>query len=263
MQLIELINEIEKTQTFETMQQFKVNESKKNELLAFINPSIDIKKIDLKLCNNYILYLKQKGNKLSTIYSKWYYLKSLLTYAYHNNLITTLPYIKLSKIKHKEKTITDKTTILQLLKWCKLNNEQELRKIILIGFYTGLRITNILNIQPNHINHNYLRIWQNKSDNPYSIPIKKRIQVILNNNFKAFKINYPHCRYLFEKAKRELNLDKELTIHTLRHTFCSRLIETGTDIRTVQILAGHKNIQTTQLYIHIKNKQLELAIKLL
>ena len=263
MQLINLITEIEKTLTFETIQQYKVNESKKNELLSFINPNIDIKKIDSKLCNNYIQHLISKGNKLTTIYAKWYYFKGLLNYAYHNKLIDNIPYIKLSKLKQKEKTATDKTTILKLLKWCKANNEIELRKIILIGFYTGLRINNILSIQPKHINNNYLRVWRNKSDNPYSIPIKKRLRVILNNNFKAFTINYPHCRYLFEKAKRELNLDKDITIHTLRHTFCSRLIETGTDIRTVQILAGHKNIQTTQLYTHIKNKQLELAINLL
>ncbi len=260
MQLMELINEIEKTLTFETIQQYRVNESKKHELLSFISPHTDIKKIDSKLCNNYIQHLISKGNQLTTIYPKWYYLKSLLTYAYHNKLIDAIPYVKLSKKKNKEKTITDKKTVLQLLKWCKNNKQQDLRFIILIGFYTGLRIDNILSIQSKQINNGYLRIWKNKSDNPYSIPIKKRLQTILNKNFKPFTIKYQQARYLFNKAKKELNLDSSITLHSLRHTFCSRLIETGTDIRVVQLLAGHKNITTTQIYTHIKNKQLELAI---
>ena len=60
-----------------------------------------------------------------------------------------------------------------------------------------------------------------------------------------------------------MELDSTLTLHSLRHTFCSRLIEHGTDIRIVQQLAGHKNITTTQIYTHIKNKTLEQAINLL
>lgn len=263
MQLIDLINEIEKTVTFETVQQFKVNESKKNELLAFIPASMDIKKINSQMCNNYIQHLINKGNKLTTIYAKWYYLKGLLTYAYHNNWIDNIPYIKLAKKKQSERTATDKGTVLQLLKWCKQHQQTELRQIILIGFYTGLRIDNILNINPKHINNNYLRVWQNKSDNPYSVPIKKRLQTILNKNFTGFTITYHQARYLFNKAKKELNIDNNITLHSLRHTFCSRLIEHGTDIRIVQQLAGHKNITTTQIYTHIKNKTLEQAINMI
>lgn len=263
MQLIDLINEIEKTLTFETMQQFKVNESKKHELLAFIPASTDIKKIDSKLCNDYIQHLITKGNKLTTIYAKWYYFKGLLAYAYHNKWIDNIPYIKLAKKKQTERTATDKGTVLKLLKWCKQQQQTELRKIILIGFYTGLRIDNILHINPKHINNNYLRVWNNKSDNPYSVPIKKRLQVILNKDFKPFTITYHQARYLFNKAKDNMELDSGLTLHSLRHTFCSRLIEHGADIRIVQQLAGHKNIQTTQIYTHIKNKTLEQAINLL
>lgn len=260
MQLIDLITEIEKTLTFETVQQLRVNESKKNELLSFIPASTDIKKIDSKLCNNYIQHLISKGNKLTTIYPKWYYLKGLLTYAYHNKFIDNVPYIKLSKKKQQERTATDKATVLKLLKWCREHGEHELRQIILIGFYTGLRIDNILHIKPNHINNNYLRVWSNKSDNPYSVPIKKRLTVILNKDFKPFNITYYHARYLFNKAKKDLDINPNITLHSLRHTFCSRLIEHGTDIRIVQQLAGHKNITTTQIYTHIKNTTLEKAI---
>ena len=264
MQLIELIEETEKTMTFETVQQLRVNDSKKQELLKYIAPTTNIKKIDSKLCNNYIKHLIDKGNKLSTIYPKWYYFKGLLNYAYHNKLIDSIPYVKLAKIKKQEKTTTDKTTILKLLNWAKQNQDQEFRQVILLCYYTGARVDNILSIKPKQINNGYLRLWKNKSDNPYSIPIKKRCYpILMNKKFKGFNIKYQHLRYLLEKAKKELNLSQDLTIHTLRHTFCSRLIEKGIDIRVTQQLAGHKSIQTTIGYTHIKNKTLENAIAVL
>lgn len=260
MNLSKLIIEVEQTQYFNTIHQYKVNESKKNALLAFIPATTDIKKINAVLCSNYINHLLSKGDAITTVYTKYYYLRGLLQYAYNNKYIDAIPFIKLPKKKQKEKFFIDKKTLLQLLHWSKQNNQYELRIALLIGFYTGLRIDNILHININHINNNYLRVWVNKSDNPYSIPIKKRLQVILNKNFKEFNLSYHQIRYLFNKAKTELNLNPELTLHSLRHGFCSRLLEKGADIRTVQQLAGHKNIQTTMIYTHLKNKTLEAAI---
>ena len=63
--------------------------------------------------------------------------------------------------------------------------------------------------------------------------------------------------------KIDLQLDNQITIHTLRHSFCSRLLQKGASITTIQKLANHSNIQTTMLYSHIANKQLEEAITLL
>jgi site-specific recombinase XerD len=57
-------------------------------------------------------------------------------------------------------------------------------------------------------------------------------------------------RRVFHKAVAEAGITKRVTPHSLRHSFATHLIDTGTDVTTVQALLGHKSIRTTTLYIH-------------
>ncbi len=61
----------------------------------------------------------------------------------------------------------------------------------------------------------------------------------------------------FKKALKKCNIAKSATIHSLRHSFATHLLENGYDIRTVQELLGHKNLQTTMIYTHIAKTNLE------
>ena len=71
------------------------------------------------------------------------------------------------------------------------------------------------------------------------------------------RLTFSTAHLIFENARVRLNLDKNLTPHTLRHSFATHMMDHGADIRFIQELLGHESISTTQIYTHVSSKKLK------
>lgn len=255
-QLTQIVNKL----FYDNSSSYKTIMSIEKELLSIIGATTRVNKLDDTKVNNYFQELIKRGNKPTTINNKMMYLSKVLTYAQRTKLIQYKPYIPTMKIKAtKEKTLT-KDEYNLILNYSK--NDIELHTIIVLGYNTGIRISNILALSPKDIDNGYIRVYENKTNEPYSVPMNESVKEVLQD-FKGFTLNYRQVEYRFKQMIKALKLDTTITIHTLRHTICTNLVKKGVSLPVVQALMNHKRISTTMRYNHLRNEQLEQAVSML
>lgn len=210
-----------------------------------------LKRFNQKDIEKYIKILKLKNNSNSTINNKLVFLHKALTYNNNNDL--KLPF---QKVKNKEKNIITSEQFNYLLNEFQTN--KDMYNIIMIAYYTGLRVNEILNIKQQHLiyddNTYYLNLYNTKNHKDNLIPLSHKLDEIMNN-FKEFELNYKQVYYYLKKYN--------ITIHQFRHTFITNCYEKGLDSFSIMRLTNQTSLSVHKRYNHITNKRLKDLIKVL
>lgn len=145
-------------------------------------------------------------------------------------------------------------------------------------YATGTRISELINLELNQIDFDecIIRVT-GKGKKDRIIPIGDTAMDALKNyilNYRIFLVKTNDNNYVFlnkngNKISRQgffkilkglafdAGIKKDISPHTIRHSFATNLLNNGADLRIIQELLGHENLQTTEIYSHLTNKKIE------
>ena len=226
------------------------------------------------ILNNMETSPKTKAHYLSV-------LNSFYNYMIFNGIIKNNPCsgIKLPKLEKKLPNYLtieeiDKLLDIKLIKPIDYRNKAMLEVL----FATGTRISELINLTLNQIDYNecIIRVL-GKGKKDRIIPIGNTAMEYLKlyiNEYRGFILKTKNSEYVFinkngtkisrqgffkilKKLVKEAGIEKDVSPHTLRHSFATYLLNNGADLRIIQELLGHENLVTTEIYSHLSNKKIE------
>lgn len=249
------------------------------EFFNFVNKGYEsTTKEDVKA---YLKYLFDKNNSNRTVSRKISTLKSFYRYLKDNDLVSTnvmasIKYPKLEKLLPKFINYNELDTLFEVSKGGEFGQRNNL--IIELMYATGVRVSELVNIKISDIDFEEEKIsvlgkGSYERTVFYGDAAKKALTLYMNdlrckllggksNNFLFLnkygdKITTRGIAKIIDSIINESALKIKVSPHTLRHTFATHLLDSGCDLRSVQELLGHKNINTTEIYTHVTSERLK------
>jgi len=224
----------------------------------------------------YIEYLNKKvGPK--TINRHIVSIKNYFKYLERNNMIKNNPMTDITGLKTPKKmprvlSVEDVDKLLDI----DLKNAYDYRNkaMLELMYSSGLRVSELLNLTLNNIDFdmNLVRIF-GKGSKERIVPIsdiatkylfmyinlyrntlvKNKVTDIIFLNSRGNKLSRQGFFKILKQIALEKGINKEISPHVLRHSFATHLLNNGADLRSIQTMLGHENIETTQIYTHVSN----------
>lgn len=162
-----------------------------------------------------------------------------------------------------------------LLAWALDMGEDEFHAYLVVSIDTGFRQGEVLKVSKADVfeapDPDTLWTYDTKNGKSRGVPLTDRAKEALHKlaagrshpNSPVFTLLPAALRERWRKAQGVMGLsaEEEFVPHIMRHTFVTRLLASGTDIKTAQDLAGHENITTTQRYAHTSPERMRLAVQ--
>lgn len=241
----------------------------------------DVLDIEREHINKYILSLKRKELSKPTITRKVIAIKEFHRFLHTEGISKEDPakFIETPKTDKILPTVLSKDEIDTMISSIKGEEPLDLRnRAIMETLYaSGLRIQELLDLKLSniHLREKYMVVI-GKGNKERMVPLgemaviairkyieKGRLEICKKNNdllffnYKGEKMSRQGLyKYIVTLAKN-VGITKEISPHTIRHSFATHLLEGGTDLRIVQELLGHEDISTTQIYTHIDKSKLK------
>ena len=240
----------------------------------------DVKELELE---GYISYMEREKFASSSISRSVASMRAFFQYLWKEGVITKDPAenLKPPKVEKKAPEILSIEEVDKLLQQPKLDTPKGIRDAAMLEllYATGMRVSEMLHLQIADVNlqFGYVICHENAKERiiPIGIPCKKAMERYLQTTRAVFVKNneetamFTNCsgkamsRQGFWKVLKgyadDAGIQRDITPHTLRHSFAVHMLQNGADIRSVQEMLGHSDISTTQVYLGMNENKIRDA----
>jgi len=236
--------------------------------------------VDRHVLRDYMGYLVEQGIVKASIARKLSAIRSFYRYMVREGILATNPIEKASSPKLDKRLpyfLTIEETV-RLLEAADLSDPigQRDRALLEMLYASGLRVSELahLNLEQVNLDTNEIRVWGKGSKervvlmgSPAATALSaylsqgrpellgKRRSSALFLNRDGERLSERSIQRMLEKYARLAGIGKRVHPHMLRHTFATHLLDGGADLRVVQELLGHANLNSTQIYTHVTKSQ--------
>lgn len=230
---------------------------------------------------NYLLFLEQQGKATATIARRLAALKAFYQFLVREKRIKSDPTANLESPKLEKRlprvlTVNEVERLLAQPDHAQPAGMRD-RAMLELLYATGIRVSELvsLNIGDTNLEARYIRC-AGKGSKERIVPlgslavqsvgeylehgraklVKDRSEAALFVNHHGHRLTRQGFWKIVKKYADDARIEKEITPHTLRHSFATHLLDNGADLRSVQEMLGHADISTTQIYTHVTKGRL-------
>ncbi len=276
--------EMDKRLSLNTLQSYKRDIEQYMNYLQEINLQ-NISNTNKTTVITYLMYLQKKGRATSTISRNLASIRSFYQYMVKNKMIESDPTIELESPKVEKKLpqilSTEEVELLLEQPQCVDLKGFRDKAMLELLYATGIRVSELIQLNVPDLNMDMAYLKCNKGSRERMIPvgsiainamkeylIKSRPLLIQKKDEKSLFVNINGARLtrqgfwkIVKQYKNQAKISKDITPHTLRHSFAAHLLENGADLRSIQEMLGHSDISSTQIYAQIARNKIKEIYK--